>query len=222
MTGYTDYHARHVLDYSVGKTAMPSLPTVSIALFTAVGTDAGSGFTEVTGGSYTRAATAGSDWNAAAGSAPSTDSNVNSIMFPVATGSWGTVIAFGGYDAMSSGNLLWWDYLGAFVWLPCTVSLASPAVITAPRHGFLVGDTVIFTEEYGGTAPTFSASNFTGQLVVVGPATDTFTVTNASTPVNTSATGSGLIRKITATLVSIGQQPYFPGGTPGQLVDSLA
>jgi hypothetical protein len=42
---------------------------------------------------------------------------------PQATASWGTVIAFALYDA-SSGNLLLWDYLGNFAWLPATVSSA--------------------------------------------------------------------------------------------------
>jgi hypothetical protein len=222
MTGFTDYHADHVLDYSTGKTAMPTLPTVYIALFTAVGSDAGTGFTEVSGGSYARAATAGADWNAAGSSAPSKTSNVNPVTFITASGGWGTVIALGAYDALTSGNLLWWDYLGSFNWLPCTVSAASPGIITAPAHGLIVADTIVFSTEYGGGAPSFSASNFTGLLAVAHRATDTLDVTNSATQVNTSSTGSGMIRKVAATSIVSGNQASFAGGSPGQLTLTLA
>ena len=70
-------------------------------------------------------------------------------------------------------------------------------VFTVKAHGYSVADPIVFSVEYGGTAPTFSQSNFTGVLAVVSPATDTFTVTNAATAVNTSSSGSGMVRKIT-------------------------
>src|SRR5882724_10046316 len=131
MTGMTNYSADAQLEWITGKTAMPSKPTSYVGLFTAVGTDAGSGFTEVTGGSYARVATAGADWNSASGTGPSTISNLNDISFVTATADWGTVIGFGLFDALTTGNLLAWDYMGAYNWLPCTVSLASPGVLTA-------------------------------------------------------------------------------------------
>src|SRR6185312_10897707 len=100
MTGFSDYFAQAVLADLVGKTAMPALPAnVYVALFTAVGTDAGTGFTEVSGGSYARVQTSAATWNAASGSAPSTISNASAITFAQASASWGTVIAFGLYDA---------------------------------------------------------------------------------------------------------------------------
>jgi len=223
MTGMTNYSADALLEWLTGKTAMPSKPTAYIALFTAVGTDAGSGFTEVSGGSYARVATAGADWNAASGTGPSTISNVNTITFPAATGSWGTVIAFGLYDAASSGNLLAWDYLGGFAWLPCTVSLASPGVLTATAHGYSAADTFVYSTEYGGVAPSFSQSNFTGLLTVTAPvATDTFTATNSATAVNTSSTGDGMVRKVTQQSIPSGVTASFAGGTPGTLVITAA
>lgn len=218
MSGASDYSAQHFLNWLVGKTAMPSLPTVYVALFTAVGSDDGSGFTEVSGGSYTRAATAGSDWNASSGSAPSTISNANTISFPQATANWGTVIAFGLYDAPSGGNLLAWDYLGGYSWQPCTISSASPGVLTVPGHGYSAADTVVFSTEYGGTAPAFSQSNLTGLLAVVSPATNTFTVTNGGTAVNTSSVGDGMVRKVTQQSIPSGVTASFSGGTPGNLV----
>ena len=46
MTGLTNYTAQGLLGHITGKTAIYSLPTTYVALFTAVGTDVGTGFTE--------------------------------------------------------------------------------------------------------------------------------------------------------------------------------
>lgn len=134
-----------------------------------------------------------SAFSASSGSAPSQVTNSAVITFPQATGSWGTVIAFELRDASTSGNLLAWDYLGNFNWLPATVSSASPGVFTAHAHAYSNGDSFQFSTEYGGTAPTFSAGNYTGLQTVAGVATDTFNVTG----VNTSASGNGMVRKVT-------------------------
>lgn len=213
MSGLTDLQAQTALNVLTGYS--PSIARY-LALFTVVGTDAGTGFTEVSGSGYARAATTGGGggtWNAASGSSPAQTSNNLAISFPTATGSWGTVIAWGIYDASSGGNLLAWDYLGNFTWNPVTVSSASPGVLTEPAHGYSIGDTVIFSTEYGGTAPSFSASNFTGQLVLAHAATDTFDVTNASTAVNTSSTGSGSVRKISPQTIGSGPVPAFNAST---------
>jgi hypothetical protein len=213
MTGFTDRTSQGILGHITGKAAIFSIPTAYVALFTAVGTDAGTGFTEVSVGAYARVATAAADWNSASGSAPSQISNANTLTFPTATADWGTIIAFGLYDASSGGNLLAWDYFGNYLWMPTTVSAAAPAVLTAHAHGFSGGDLVEWTIEYGGTNPTFSASNFTGPLTVASPTTDTFTVTNASTAVNTSATGNGMVRKLVAQAVNNGASAAFPAGS---------
>jgi hypothetical protein len=213
MTGFTDRTSQGILGHIVGKTAIYTMPTAYLALFTAVGTDAGTGFTEPAVGSYARVATAAADWNAASGSAPSQISNANTLTFPTATADWGSIVAFGLYDASSTGNLLVWDFFGNYAWLPATVSAASPAVITAKAHGYSVADTVRWSIEYGGTNPTFSASNFTGPLAVATASTDTFTVTNAAVAVNTSATGSGLVRKVVPQSILNGSSAAFPAGS---------
>jgi hypothetical protein len=213
MTGFTDRTSQGILGHLVGKTAIYSLPTTYVALFTSVGSDAGTGFTEVSVGSYARVATAGADWNAASGSAPSTISNANTLTFVTATADWGSVIAFGLYDAATTGNLLCWDFFGNYSWLPTTVSAASPAVLTSKAHGYSAGDNIAWTIEYGGTNPTFSQSNFTGVLTVASPSTDTFTVTNSATAVNTSATGSGMVRKLVAQAITSGAAAAFPAGS---------
>ena len=210
MTGFTDRVSQGILNHITGKSALFSIPTAYVALFTAAGVDAGTGFTEVSGGSYARVSTAAGDWNSASGSAPSSISNANTITFPTATADWGDVIAFGLYDALTTGNLMCWDYFGNFAWQPCTISAASPGVFTAHAHGFSAADLVEYTTEYGGTSPSFSQSNLTGVLAVVSPTTDTFTVTNAATAVNMSATGNGMVRKLTKQTILNGNQAAFP------------
>jgi hypothetical protein len=210
MTGFTDRVSQGILNHITGKSAIFTLPVAYIGLFTATGTDAGTGFTEVTGGSYARRSTVAADWAAASGSGPSTITNSTSLAFVTATADWGIVIAFGLFDALTSGNLLAWDFLGNYLWRPATVSAASPGVLTVPAHGYAAADLVQWTIEHGGTNPTFSASNFTGALVVASPTTNTFTVTNGGTPVNTSVAGNGMVRKFTAQAIINGASATFP------------
>jgi hypothetical protein len=206
MAGDSDYTAQNEIDWKTGKDAMPALPTVYLALLTAVGSDDGTGFTEVSGGSYARAAPAGTDWNAASGTGPSTTTNANAIQFPVATADWGIVIAVGAYDAASGGNLLWWDYLGAYAWQPFTCTLASPGVLTAPAHGFADSDQVVVTAEFGGTLPATGGS-WSGLKTVASATADTFTA-----GVNTTGTGNGMVRKVLTQNVITGVQVVFAAG----------
>ena len=72
-----------------------------LALFTVAPGERGGG-TEVSGGAYARQkVTFG---NASGGSI----SNSSPIEFPTATGSWGTAVAWGLFDAVSSGNMIWY------------------------------------------------------------------------------------------------------------------
>ena len=125
------------------------------------------------------------------------------ITFPQATASWGTVTSWGLYDAVTSGNLLWWDYLGNFVWNPFTCTSASPGVFTSPAHGYSNGDSVVVTTKYGGTLPT-TAGSFAGVLTIAGSATDTFNVS-----VNTTSTGDGQVRKLTQQSIPINVTASF-------------
>jgi hypothetical protein len=213
MTGLTDRTAQGLLGHIVGKTAIFALPTAYVALFTAVGNDAGTGFTEVSGGAYARAATNAAAWNAPSGSGPSQVTNAAPVTYAISTANWGTVVGFGLYDAVSAGNLIAWDYFGSFAWLPCEISAASPGVFSASQHGFLTGDSVIFTTEYGGISPTFGQSNLTGLLTVANPLTDTFTVTNGGLAVNTSSSGNGMVRKVIQQSIISGVQPTFPASS---------
>jgi hypothetical protein len=213
MTGFTDRVSQGILNHITGKSALFSMPTGYIALFTTVGNDAGTGFAEPSAGAYARVATAAADWTTASGSAPSQISNANALTFPTATADWGSIIAFGLFDAPTLGNLLAWDFFGNYSWLPATVNIASPAVITAHAHGYLAADSVMWSIEYGGVNPVFSAGSFSGVLTVATASTDAFTVTLGATAVNTSASGNGMVRKLAAQSIPNGSAAVFPVGS---------
>src|SRR6476661_3900362 len=58
MSGSSDFSAKANLRYITGQ-AIPTLPSLWLALDTAVGTDAGTGFTEVSAAGYARLQVAG-------------------------------------------------------------------------------------------------------------------------------------------------------------------
>lgn len=150
---------------------------------------------------------------------PASATSGSIIAFITATASWGTVTSWGLFDALSAGNTLEFDYLGLFTWLPATMSAASPGVITSKTHGYANGDQVVVTTKYGGTLPTFSQSNLTGILVVANVTTDTFTVTNGGTAVNTSATGDFMVRKVASQSIPSGITASYAAG---QFVTTIA
>jgi len=213
-TGYSDYAWHKIFDHSVGKTAW-TMPTAYMALFTTLPKSDGTGGVEVSGGSYARVTTSGATWNAAGGSAPSFNSNAATISFPLSTASWGAVCGWGIMDAVSGGNQIFADFLGASLYVPFTCTSASPGILTIPAHGFSNGDTVIVTSD-AGTLPATSGS-WGGLLTVAGVTTDTFNV-----GVNTTSSGSGMLRKVATKTVGAGVTPSWVGGAPGAFVLRLA
>lgn len=115
MAALTDHLENKLIDWLLrGQTYTPPA-TVHVGLLTAAPADGGGG-TEVSGGSYARAAvtSALANWAgtqaagstvASSGSSGSTSNNA-AIAFPAPTASWGVVTHFGLYDAASGGNLL--------------------------------------------------------------------------------------------------------------------
>jgi len=102
---FSDFLENELLDHVFGNSAYSAPSNLFIALFTVAPDDAGAGGTEVTGGSYARKSSTNNttNWpNAGAG----LKSNGVVETFVTATASWGTVVAFGIYDAVTSGNLL--------------------------------------------------------------------------------------------------------------------
>lgn len=110
MGGFSDYLELEVLDHLFGAQSFSPPATYYMALFTVAPSDAGGG-TEVAGNNYSRVSVANNttNWNTAASGQTS---NKVAITFPVASGSWGTVVAFALFDASSAGNLIAWAVLG--------------------------------------------------------------------------------------------------------------
>ncbi len=100
MAGFSDYLEDKVLDHVFGGVAYTQ-PTKHVALYTVAPTDTGGG-TEVTGGAYARQT---STFNVS-GTSPTTATNAAAVEYPTATADYGTVVAVGIFDALSSGNLL--------------------------------------------------------------------------------------------------------------------
>jgi hypothetical protein len=115
MAAMTDYLENKIIDWLLRGQAFTPPSTVYVGLFTTAPTDAGGGV-EVSGGSYARVAVACTlaNWagtqgagstTASTGSSGTTSNNV-AITFPAPTANWGTVTAFGLFDAATGGNLL--------------------------------------------------------------------------------------------------------------------
>lgn len=104
MAAMSNYLENALLNAVLRNTSYTSPSTVFVALYTDNPGEGGTG-TEVSGGSYARVAgTFG---------APSDGVSTNSsaIEFAQATGSWGTVSHMALYDAITSGNMLFYGSL---------------------------------------------------------------------------------------------------------------
>lgn len=152
-----------------------------------------------------------SAFGAATGQGPSTATSTAAVTFAQATASWGTVVAWGVYDASTGGNLWEWDWLGNDPWYPCSITLASPGVITA--IGITAGSTpnlangasVALTARFGGTLATGLSSETV--YTVAGLSADTFNV-----GVNTTSTGSALVRQLTQQSIPTNVTASFSSG----------
>jgi hypothetical protein len=122
MAAMSDFLENKLIDQIFRGQAYSFPATLHVALFTANPSDVGGG-TEVSGGSYARAAVAASlaNWAGTQSSGSTTastgtngtTSNNGAITFPEPTANWGSVTGFGIFDAASAGNLLFWGALTA-------------------------------------------------------------------------------------------------------------
>ncbi len=110
----SDYLELKVLDHVLGGSDYTRVATVYIALFTVTPSDAGGG-TECTGGGYARLAVTNNATNFPAASAGS-KTNGTTFSFTTFSGSvsaGAAFVAWGIFDASTSGNLLYWGSLAA-------------------------------------------------------------------------------------------------------------
>lgn len=105
---FSDYLENALLNHVFEGTAYTAPSTLYIGLYTTAPTDAGGG-TEVSGNNYSRVScTPSTTFQTSTTGATQT---IVAVTFPQATGTWGTVTAFGIFDQATSGNLLAWGDL---------------------------------------------------------------------------------------------------------------
>jgi hypothetical protein len=135
MAGKSQYLENALLNWVKGTTFPAAPATVYVALFTTAPTnDAGASAVEVSGNAYARAAiTTTTQWSAISGApaAAGQISNSATVTFATPTGSWGTIVAIGIYDALTVGNLLYWN------------TITSQAIASGVVASFAVGALVI-------------------------------------------------------------------------------
>jgi hypothetical protein len=108
MSAATDYLEQSLGNHLLRSSTFPKPSSLYIGLFTAMPiSDNGTGGIEVSGNGYARVQIAcqDSNWSAPVGG-DGTFKNLNAIVFPQPTDTWGTVIGCGFFDSASSGNLL--------------------------------------------------------------------------------------------------------------------
>lgn len=120
MAAMSDYLENKLIDQVFRGQAYTFPTSLYIGLLTVAPTDSTAG-TEVSGSAYARvtvantlanwAGTQGAGTTVASSGTTGTTSNNAIISFPTPTATWGTVVAFGIYDAASAGNLLFYGTL---------------------------------------------------------------------------------------------------------------
>jgi hypothetical protein len=105
VSAFSDYLENKVMLHVFGGTAYTAPTTLYLGLYTTAPTDTGGG-TEVSGNAYARQVAAFTVTN-------DTASNTSAIEFPTASASWGTIVAVGIFDNLTSGNLLAYGNLTA-------------------------------------------------------------------------------------------------------------
>lgn len=120
----SDYLEEKLLEHSLGVHSYTMPTNVYMALYTATPSDTGGG-TQVSGSGYARQAITFGEYSAGS------IANTNEITFTASGGSFGTVVAFGIFDASTSGNLLYWS------------TITSTAVADGESLVFAVGQVTI-------------------------------------------------------------------------------
>jgi hypothetical protein len=205
----SDFLELELLDHVLSAATYTPPANVFLALFTVAPSDSGGG-TEVAGGSYARKSVANNVTNFPAASAGSKNLAV-SQSFVTPTAPWGTVVAFGIFDAVSSGNLLYWGWLGSDAGRVFT-GLAASEILTAPGHTLVNDDQVRVLTIPGATLPTGLSEGTTYFVIGVSGNTFQLSATQGGAAINITVDGAGLVAKIEAKPITTGDTVTFAGG----------
>jgi hypothetical protein len=209
----SNYLARKFVDLALGGQALSAPATVYFAAFSAPPDDSGSG-TELAGNGYARVPITNNltNWPAASGALAAAKSNGTAIAFPTATANWASpVVAWGIFDASSSGNLLYWGHM---IGTPYVFG-GDPAtdVLTAPGHTLSNGDPVRLEPVLGKTLPTPLAAATTYYVRDVNGATLKLAASGGGAAIDLTAAGPGTIGKLMSKSVASGDTLTFPVGS---------
>lgn len=196
MSAISNYLEDALINHIFRNTDFARTANIYVALFTAAPSDAGGG-TEVSGGSYARQAVAtgsSSGWAAASGGATE---NSSAITFPTATANWGEIVAMGLFDALSSGNLLFWGFLHQ-AGLEFTAA-ATGDVFTCPGHTLANNDRVILK---GSNLPAGVSADTLYWVVGVSGSTFQVATTQGGTAIDLTADGAGMVYKVNTKTIS--------------------
>lgn len=110
MSSFSQYLENKIVEWLCKASDMPSSPaTVYLALSTADPLDDASGIAEPSGG-YARQSITFGTVSSTNGVGTSVSNNAN-VVFPIATGDWGSITHGALYDAASGGNMLsYWQW----------------------------------------------------------------------------------------------------------------
>ncbi|MFZ1109846.1 MAG: hypothetical protein WAN43_16045 [Rhodomicrobium sp.] len=139
---------------------------------------------------------------------PASVANAAQINFATSSAAWGTILGWGLYDASSSGNLYYFDYLGSGKWSPFTCTPASPGVLTVTDQTFTNGASVAVSSKAAGALPSLSSGSWAGLQTVAGVSGNTFNV-----GLNTTSIGDGLVRPVTTAAPGTPVTTYFPAAS---------
>jgi hypothetical protein len=150
MSGLTDTREQACLDNEFGS---GSPATLYLAAFTTMPADDGTGGVEPTGGGYARIPITNNATNfpAAVAGNPSTKSLAVQFAHAVASISWSPsfVKGVGWFDALTSGNLRWFQELIDTPSVISSVNTGTDLITTAAVHGLVAGDRVVFRDADG-------------------------------------------------------------------------
>lgn len=189
---FSDYTEAKLLDYLFSGAAFTPPATLYVALYTTQPTDAGGGV-EVTGGAYARVAVTNNNTNfpAATGTSPTVKNNGTVFTFTTATANWGTVTAWGLFDASSAGNLIAWSRL---LFNPKVVTADNTTdVFTSTAHGFTNGQSVEI-ESLTGAVPTGLSAQTEYFIVTAAANTFQLALTSGGAAINFTSDGTGTLQ----------------------------
>ncbi len=114
MSSLSNYGERLALDITTNAVG-GNTPTNTrfVALYTAAPDETADSGTEVSGNAYVRRAITFAPSTTDNGTGVTSASNIAEVLFPTATGDWGSVVAMAIFDASTGGNMIWYGNLQA-------------------------------------------------------------------------------------------------------------